>query len=95
MSDLLLAGGIFLGAGIVYLLAAVVNDVRDRRQANRLRDALASEVWRNLEAAPGFNEAMERGIADLDAGRLVPFDPTSGYATDAYYASEQGEQPHD
>ena len=34
------------------------------------REAVAAYVWERLEATPGFNEAMERGRADIKAGRL-------------------------
>ena len=32
----------------------------------------STNVWRLLEASPGFNEGMERARADFEAGRVEP-----------------------
>jgi hypothetical protein len=39
------------------------------------REAAAAYVWDRLEATPGFNEEMDRGRADIAAGRGTPFRP--------------------
>lgn len=40
-----------------------------------LSKSLSVAVWKTLEATPGFNKAMERGIAQIDAGKIHPLTP--------------------
>jgi len=35
----------------------------------------SSNVWRALERVPGFNERLNRGRKELDAGKRVEFEP--------------------
>ncbi len=50
---------------------AVTEFYRDRRTILAI-EAEAAAVWEKAEATPGFNKAMEEGVADIAAGRVHP-----------------------
>ena len=46
----------------------------------------AVDVWKRLEATPGFNEDMRKAIKDINEGR--------GISSEEVHRGEKTEQPH-